>query len=100
LKSIPGIELVEMERNRKNAFCCGGGGGNFFTDMLGGGANSPNRIRVREALETGADILAVACPLCSKMLDDAIRAEGVEGKLKVKDVSEIVMDAVKKSHAA
>jgi len=95
LKSIPGIELVEMERNRKNAFCCGGGGGNFFTDMLGGGANSPNRIRVREALETGADILAVACPLCSKMLDDAIRAEGVEGKLVVKDVSEIVTDAIK-----
>jgi len=90
LKSIPGVELIEMSRNRENAFCCGGGGGNFFTDILGVGEESPGRIRIREALDTGAEILAVACPMCSKMLDDAVKAEGLEEKIKVQDVAEIV----------
>jgi Fe-S oxidoreductase len=49
LQSIPGIELVEMERNRKDAFCCGGGSGNFVTDLLAGSPDSPARIRIREA---------------------------------------------------
>ncbi len=90
LKGIPGLELIEMNRNRENAFCCGGGGGNFFTDILGLGEESPNRIRVREALDTGADIIAVACPMCSKMLDDAVKAEGLEERIKVQDIAEIV----------
>jgi len=94
LNSIPGLELVEMKRNKKNAFCCGGGGGNFYTDMLGGGENSANRIRVREAVETGAEILAVACPLCAKMLEDGIRAEALEDRLLVKDVAEILIESL------
>ena len=93
LNSIPGVELIEMERNRENAFCCGGGGGNFYTDFLGGGEDSPARIRVREAYDTGAEILAVACPVCLTMLYDAVKVEGLEEKLKVKDVSEIVREA-------
>ena len=59
MKAIPGVELVEMDRNRKNAFCCGGGGGNFFTDLLSGGKESPSRIRIREADATGAKVLPV-----------------------------------------
>jgi Fe-S oxidoreductase len=93
LKSIPGLELVEMRRNRENAFCCGGGGGNFFTDILGGGDNSANRVRAREALETGAQVLAVACPSCAKMLTDAVKAEGKEDKLEVLNIAEIVRRA-------
>jgi Fe-S oxidoreductase len=94
LKSIPGLELIEMDRNGENAFCCGGGGGNFFTDILGGGEDSPNRIRVREALDTGAGIIAVACPQCAKMLEDGIKAEDLDYKLRVMDVAEIVMQAM------
>ena len=90
LKAIPGIELVEMDRSRENAFCCGGGGGNFFTDILGGGEDSPSRIRVREALDTGTGIIAVACPQCAKMLDDAVKIEQLDDRLKVMDVAEIV----------
>jgi Fe-S oxidoreductase len=93
LRDIPGIELVEMERNRENSFCCGGGGANFFTDLLGGGENSPSRIRVREAYSTGAEILAVACPICAIMLEDAIKDEELEEKLSVKDISEIVKES-------
>ena len=85
---------MEMEQTRDNAFCCGGGGGNFFTDILGGGKDSPNRIRVRSALDTGAQIIAVACPQCAKMLEDAIKAEDLEDRLEVMDVAEIVTKAL------
>ena len=94
LQSIPGIELIEMERNRENAFCCGGGAGNFYTDFLHGGENSPGRIRVREAYSTGAEILAVACPSCMTMLEDAVKTEGLEEKLVVKDIAEIMQEAL------
>jgi Fe-S oxidoreductase len=90
LKSIPGLQLLEMGRVKENAFCCGGGGGNFFTDLLGSGPQSPARGRIREAAETGASILAVACPNCAKMLEDAAKAENLEGRIAVKEISEIL----------
>jgi len=90
LNRIPGVDLVEMERNRENSFCCGGGSGNFYTDLFGSIENSPARIRIREAHETGADILAVACPSCMIMLEDALKVEGLEKNLKIMDISEIV----------
>lgn len=94
LRSIPGLDLVEMRRNRENSFCCGGGGGNVFTDVLeSSGENSPSRVRVREALDTGADVLAVSCPACLTMLTDAVKAEGVEGEITVRDLAEIIADA-------
>jgi len=94
LKSIPEVELIEMDQNRENAFCCGGGGGNFFTDILGGGEDSPNRIRVRQVLDTEAQIIAVSCPQCAKMLDDAVKAEEMEEKFEALDVAEIVTRAL------
>ncbi|MBI4767749.1 MAG: (Fe-S)-binding protein [Deltaproteobacteria bacterium] len=90
LNSIPGLELVEMRRNKGGAFCCGGGGGNFFTDIIGPGEDSPARVRVREALETGAGIIVVACPQCYKMLDDAVKVEGLEDRLEVLDLAALV----------
>jgi len=97
LRSIPGLELVEMRRNGVNAFCCGGGGGNFFTDVIGPGEDSPGRVRIREALNTGAEIVAVACPQCAKMLSDAIKTEALEDKLEVVDIAEIVRRSRSKS---
>jgi len=90
LSALPGVELAEMDRNMADALCCGGGGGNFFTDILGGGTESPSRVRVREAVDTGAEVLAVACPKCAKMFEDAIKAENLEEKLQVMDIAEIV----------
>jgi len=94
LQSIPGIKLVEMERNRRDAFCCGGGSGNFVTDLLAGSADSPARVRAREAYETGADTLAVACPSCLTMLTDAVKAENLDGKLVVKDISQVLKESL------
>ncbi len=93
LKRIPGVQLIEMDRNRKDSFCCGGGSANFITDLLTG-EDSPGRIRVREAYATGAEVLAVACPGCLVMLTDAVKSEGLEGKLAVKDVSQLALGAM------
>lgn len=93
LKSISGIELLEMKRSKENSFCCGGGAGQFYTSLLDSAENSLCRIRCREAYETGAEILAVACPVCLTMFDDAVKMEGLEDKLTVKDISEILKEA-------
>ncbi len=93
LKAIPGTELAELPRNRSNALCCGGGGGNCYTDVLGSGRESPSRVRVREAYENGIEILAVACPTCMLMLEDALKEEELWGKMEIKDVAEILMEA-------
>jgi len=90
LDAIPNVKRVEMERSRGDALCCGGGGGNFFTDMLGTGERSPGRIRVREAIETGAECIATACPKCFNMLDDAVKTEGAEDRIVVKDLSQLL----------
>lgn len=92
LKSIPGLQLLEMGRIKENAFCCGGGGGNFFTDLLGSGPESPARARVHEAADTGASVLAVACPNCAKMLEDAAKAENLDQRISVKEISEIIQE--------
>jgi len=94
LQNIPGLELVEMRRNRKDAFCCGGGSGNFIMDLLAGSEDSPSRVRVREAYETGADTLAVACPSCLTMLTEAVKTEDLDGRLAVKDISQIVKESL------
>jgi Fe-S oxidoreductase len=93
LQAIPGVTLVEMERNRESSLCCGGGGGNFCMDLLGGSPDSPSRRRVREAFATGADILAVACPKCLTILEDAVKVEGLDDRLVVKDIAEIAYEA-------
>ncbi|MBW1710574.1 MAG: (Fe-S)-binding protein [Deltaproteobacteria bacterium] len=90
LQTLPGIEFKEMDRIKADALCCGGGGGNFYTDVLGGGFESPARVRVREAFETGAEVLAAACPKCVKMFEDAIKAEELEDRMQVMDLAEIV----------
>jgi Fe-S oxidoreductase len=94
LSALPGIEHVEMDRNLQNSLCCGGGGGNFFTDILGSAADNPARARIREAAGTGAQILAVACPLCAIMYEDALKVENLDGKLEVKEISEIVRERI------
>ncbi len=92
LRAIPGVTLIEMDRSRKNALCCGGGGGNLFTDVLGGAEESAARARAVEAAEAGAQVLAVACPLCAIMLEDAVKTAGLEERLQVREVSEIISE--------
>ena len=73
-----------------------GGAGNFITGIVDkfGGVNRPDRFRVREARDSGANILAVSCPGCLMRLSDAIKVEGLEGELEVREISEILRDSL------
>jgi Fe-S oxidoreductase len=95
LRGMPGIELIEMERTRENSFHRDGGSGNFVMILPGGSKESPSRIRVREAYETGAETLVTVCPSCMTMLDNAVKDEELEGKLTVKDIAELVKESSK-----
>jgi Fe-S oxidoreductase len=80
---------VEMERSGVRTFCCGAGGAHMWMEERG---RPINEERVREAAETGADTLAVACPFCTVMLDDGVQATGRE--LRVVDVAQLLAEAV------
>ena len=93
LRAIPGLELVEMDRVRERSLCCEGGGGRMWSE----GTNVEERLaaeRVEEALDTGADVLAVACPFCLLTLEDAVKVGGYEDRLQVLDIMELVSKAM------
>lgn len=91
LKAIPGIELIEMERSGVDGLCCGGGGGRMWLETALGERFSD--LRVIEAMQTGASILATACPFCIVCLEDSTKVMKTE-KLRVMDISEIAEIAV------
>jgi Fe-S oxidoreductase len=80
---------VEMERSGKRTFCCGAGGAHMWMEERGGLINEE---RARQAAETGAETLAVACPFCTVMLDDGVKARGDE--LRVVDVSTLIAESL------
>ncbi|MHA1606346.1 MAG: (Fe-S)-binding protein [Candidatus Freyarchaeota archaeon] len=86
IEKIPGVELVEMPRNRWNAWCCGAGAGvrSAFPELSSFAANE----RIREAEGTEAQMLTSACPFCNRNLDDAAKASG--SRLKVVDLMELL----------
>jgi len=96
LRSIPGIVLVEMASNRKDSLCCGGGGGGVWrTDASGPNAHqSLGMVRVQEALESGAEVIATACPYCIRMLNDAVVSLDAQDRICVSDLSELLLKSV------
>jgi Fe-S oxidoreductase len=82
-------EPIEMKNSGKRTFCCGAGGSHMWMEERGGKINEE---RARQAAETGADTLAVACPFCTVMLDDGVRQRGDE--LRVVDVSTLLAESL------
>lgn len=82
--------MVEMDFSRQASFCCGAGGGNMWYEMEE--EDRMNLARVRQAAATGAGTVATACSYCMIMMDDAVKVEGREDSLQVKDVAELVAD--------
>ncbi len=80
---------VEMARSGRRTFCCGAGGAHMWMEERAGPINEE---RVREAAETGAETLAVACPYCTIMLDDGVRTSGRD--LRVADVATLLAESV------
>ena len=82
-------ELVEMKRRRKNGFCCGAGGAQMFKEEEKG-TTRVNWDRANEAIATGSQIVAAACPFCNTMLTDGVKAAEKESDVTVMDVAELV----------
>jgi len=97
LRAIPGVNLVEMPRNRANSFCCGGGAGGMWLDVEAAQHYSErlSERRLDEAVRVGARVLAVACPYDLLRFEDAVKTRGLEGKLVIKDILELLAGALK-----
>jgi Fe-S oxidoreductase len=93
INSIDSTELIEMKRNRSKGFCCGAGGGRMFMEETEG--KRINIERAEEALNTGAGTLATACPFCMTMLTDGIKAKEKSEEISVKDIAEIIAEAIR-----
>ncbi len=95
LKSIPGLNLVEMERSRENGYCCGGGGGGMWLDGFTANHTTErlSERRVREAAQTGATALAVCCPYEVSRFEDGAKSTGNES-LRVPDIIELLDEAM------
>jgi Fe-S oxidoreductase len=83
------ISLVEMKRCKSNGFCCGAGGAQMFKEEEKGDVRV-NTERTREALETGAQVIAAACPFCNTMMTDGVKVHEKEDKVEVLDIAELV----------
>jgi Fe-S oxidoreductase len=93
LTSIPGLEFAEMERSRQRSLCCEGGGGRMWAE--GGTEGTRNgAIRVMEAVALGARVLATSCPFCLLTLEDAVKISGLTDQIVIKDISELVVEAI------
>ena len=93
LRSIPGVELVEApERNRERAMCCGGGGGNVW--MEGWGKKGVNVIRLEQLTVEQPQTVAMGCPFCMVMFEDAAKNTGRDESVKRRDVAELLLESV------
>ena len=86
-----GVTLMEMDRTRSNSFCCGAGGAQMWKEEEHG-TEAVNANRFAEAQATGAKTLAIGCPFCARMLNDANNNAGAP--MQVKDVAEVVVGAI------
>lgn len=89
-------ELLELNRSKQHGFCCGAGGGRMWQEEKG---PRVNRNRTQEILESGAAVAAVACPFCTIMITDGVKDAGVEEKLQVLDIAEVVRKSLKNIQA-
>lgn len=88
-------ELVEMKRCRTNGLCCGAGGAQMFKEEEKG-EKRINQERTDEALDTGARVIAAACPFCNTMLTDGVKGREKETEVQVLDIAEIVAASLQK----
>jgi Fe-S oxidoreductase len=102
LAGVPGLRLTEMPRNRETSFCCGAGGARMWMEETIG--VRINETRTDEAIATGADLIAAACPFCIVMLTDGAAVRKQQGRapeeLQVVDVSRVLLRSLRDAPAA
>jgi Fe-S oxidoreductase len=92
LKKVADLELIEMPDSKEDSFCCGGGGGRIWMETP-----KDERfcdLRVEQAIEAGAEILATACPYCISNFEDSRLTLDCEEKIEVKDITEIIQEVI------
>jgi Fe-S oxidoreductase len=94
INAIPGITFKELDRSRERSLCCEGGGGRMWVESSSETGERLAEIRVKDAVELGAEIIATACPFCVLTLEDAVKTSGHEEKIKVMDVTELLAEAM------
>lgn len=86
-------ELVEMKRCRSKGLCCGAGGAQMFKEEEKG-VKRINQERTEEAIGTGSQIIAAACPFCNTMLTDGVKSQEKENSVQVMDVAELIAQSI------
>jgi Fe-S oxidoreductase len=86
---------VEMKRSRDKSFCCGAGGGQMWMEEREG--KRVNIERTEEALATGCTTVGTGCPFCMTMMTDGIKAKDAAEKVQVKDVAELILEAIEQN---
>lgn len=92
ISAVSGGNLVEMQRIRNKSLCCGAGGGRLWMETKPEWRFSD--LRIQEACDTGASILATACPYCISMLEDSRKTTNKEDQIEIKDISELLAEAL------
>ncbi|MDM5314664.1 4Fe-4S dicluster domain-containing protein [Fictibacillus sp. b24] len=92
LKAIPGVKVVEMDRNRQNGMCCGAGGGMMWMEEKAG--SRVNVARTEQALAVNPTMIGSGCPYCLTMLSDGTKAKEVEDQVQTLDVVEILEKSI------
>lgn len=92
LGSVPGIEMKELARSRESSLCCAGGGGRIWAEVPMG--ERFGELRVLDALESGAEVLATSCPYCVNMLTDACASLNKQDALEIRELSEVLVDSL------
>jgi Fe-S oxidoreductase len=88
LRTIPGVELVELERSRENGMCCGAGGGMMWMEETSG--KRVNLARTEQALAVRPTVISSACPYCLTMMEDGTKLKEVEAQVKARDIAELL----------
>ncbi len=92
LKKIPGVALKELPESRRDSLCCGGGGGRIWMETPKGERFSD--LRLEQAIGVDAEVLATSCPYCIANFEDSRLTLNVADKLEVKDLTEIIYEAI------
>ena len=92
LRSIPGLELVEMRNYGENSLCCGGGGGRIWMETKKGERFSD--LRIEQAVEAGANVLVSACPYCMLNFEDSVLTLDKSDIIEIRDIAELVQEAI------
>ncbi len=92
LQKVPGLELLEMPESFADSFCCGGGGGRIWMDTPQ--AERFSDLRLKQAKETGAAVLATSCPYCITNFEESRLNLEFENIIEVKDITEIIQQAL------